>query len=197
MAKLFVITGGPASGKSTLLAKLKEVGIRIISADQIVKELYIEDKQLRDNLSTHFGASIISPNGEIDRNELRRKVFSDPTEKSWLENTVHPLVRQKFDAWLNQIDKSQLCAYEIPLFFEVKFNHPALVGVIVCYASESTLLERLKKRGLNTDQAMQLINSQIEIEQKALLADFIYNSEEGCDNFSALMSWVRKKTADN
>ena len=169
--KLLVgLTGGIACGKSTALGILRKLGWKIISTDEIVADLLQNDYSLKKAIQTKWG-SVVFENDEIDKKKIAEIIFNDQGAKTWLENLLHPLVREN---WKRQATNSREknVVVEIPLLFEKKLEH--LFQITICVqCQKKTQLRRLFDRGLTKAQSNARIDSQMSLTEKIRLADIV------------------------
>jgi len=169
--KLLVgLTGGIACGKSTALGILRKLGWKIISTDEIVADLLQNDYSLKKAIQTKWG-SVVFENDEIDKKKIAEIIFNDQGAKTWLENLLHPLVREN---WKRQVANSEEknVVVEIPLLFEKKLEH--LFQITICMqCQKKTQLRRLFDRGLTKAQSNARIDSQMSLTEKIRLADIV------------------------
>ena len=100
------ITGGIGSGKSAVTQQLESLGITVIDADIVAREVVEPGEDALQSISSHFGATVITDSGELNRAELRTRVFDNPEERKWLENLLHPLIRKRIVTQLNASNSS-------------------------------------------------------------------------------------------
>lgn len=169
--KLLVgLTGGIACGKSTALGILGKLGWKIISTDAIVADLLQNDYSLKKAIQNKWGLFVFE-NDEIDKKKIAEIIFNDQGAKTWLENLLHPLVREN---WKRQVANSEEknVAVEIPLLFEKKLEH--LFQITICVqCQKKTQLRRLFDRGLTKAQSNARIDSQMSLTEKIHLADIV------------------------
>jgi len=167
------LTGGIASGKSTVSAVLDEAGARVIDADGIAREATRKGTAAYAAIVAHFGRGILLPDGEIDRRRLGEIVFNDPVEKQVLEGFIHPWVQEETARRLERIrgdEPHAVVILDVPLLFETGM-HEGLEEVIVVVAPEAVQLARLMARDrLAPAEALARIRSQLPIEHKKALA---------------------------
>ncbi len=167
------LTGGIASGKSTVSAVLAEAGARVIDADEIAREATRKGTAAYADIIAHFGRGILLPDGEIDRRRLGEIVFNDPVEKQVLEGFIHPWVREETARRLERLRSDEphaVVILDVPLLFETGM-HRGLEEVIVVVAPEAVQLARLMARDhLAPAEALARIRSQMPIEHKKALA---------------------------
>ncbi len=106
MTYIVGLTGGIGSGKSTIANLFVELGVPIVDADIVAREVVEKGSPLLAQIAEHFGKSILTEEGELNRAELRKKVFADENEKNWLNHLLHPAIRERMLAQLNSSDCS-------------------------------------------------------------------------------------------
>ncbi len=170
------ITGGVGCGKSTAVEIFKELGFRTLDSDDLVKEIYLNDQEVKDALREHFGKEVLAEGGEVDRSFLAKRVFGNSEERLWLENLVHPRVKLLRDKYIAGAP-GEWWAVEIPLLFEK--NLESECDIIICLSARNDLqLSRSARKGLDLGDVESRIASQLSLEQKEKRADYvIYNNE--------------------
>jgi len=167
--KVIGLTGGIATGKSTVCAILKKAGAVIIDADRIARQVVKKGRPAYREIVENFGDSILLPDGEINRSVLGNIIFTEPQRKQLLNRIVHPHVRREMDRRLNALKNSSpdtIVVLDIPLLFEAGF-HKDVDTVVVVYAPEQTQIERLMKRdNISKTDAVARVQSQMPIEEK-------------------------------
>jgi len=158
----YALTGGIATGKSSVIELLKRSGFRVIDADKVAHEVLDEQHQ---KISEIFGEHFVRE-GKVDRKRLGSMVFSDPQKRKVLENLLHPVIYTKIAALSDTLDKrAEPYIVDIPLFYEG--GRYAIENVIVVYASKEQQLERLMQRDEHSkEEALSRIESQIDIQEK-------------------------------
>ena len=176
------LTGGIAAGKTTLSNLFAELGVPVVDTDIISRKLLEPGEFAYDQVGTHFGDSIKGSNDEIDRAKLRKIVFTNPDEKTWLENMLHPLIyRRSHDAILEH-KKASYVLVVIPLLFETNFQ--ALVDrILVVDCPPGVQLERLLKRDhIDESLARKMLAQQLSNSARLARAhDIVDNSENTTD----------------
>jgi dephospho-CoA kinase len=163
------LTGGIASGKSTVSAVLAEAGARVIDADRIAREAARKGTAVHADIVAHFGRDILLPNGEIDRQRLGDIVFNDPVEKQVLEGLIHPWVREETARRLEHIRSeapNAVVILDVPLLFEAGMHH-GLEEVIVVVAPEAAT-RALMARDLPPAEALAHIRPRCRLSTKRL-----------------------------
>ena len=173
------LTGGIATGKSTVSAIFKSAGASIIDADHIAREVVKKEKPAWHKIVEHFGQGILFPGGEINRPLLGDIVFNNPVKKEVLNDIVHPFVKTETHKRLKQIEKATpkaVVILDVPLLIEAGM-HKGLPEVIVVYIPEHMQLQRLIQRdNLTEADVLARIRSQIPIEEKKKLASIIIDN---------------------
>ncbi len=178
--KLIAITGGLATGKSTVLNIIKELGFSVLSCDDIVKDLYTH-KEIKENIKSLCDIDILNTAGEIDRKKLLLAIIKDSNLKKRLEQFLHPLVWKEIQKRILQdlADKANPIFVEVPLLFEANWDkYFDEIWVVSC--SEQIQKERILKRQ-DPENWLLLATLQIPIEEKIKRADRVISSEKPLD----------------
>ena len=172
------LTGGIATGKSTVTGMLRERGIPVIDADQIAREVVEPGKPAYDAIVGHFGRDILLEDGQIDRKKLGEIVFSDESERQKLNAIVHPEVRRVMREEAETAEKNgvSIVFMDIPLLFESKLQY-MVEKIVVVYAPAAMQLARMMERDeLEEEQAQKRLRAQFPIDQKREEADFLIDN---------------------
>ncbi len=179
------LTGGIATGKSTVSAMLKKAGAIIIDADRIARAVVKKGLPAYREIVEYFGTDILLPDGEINRNALGDIIFNDPAEKKRLNSIVHPRVAAEVDRQLKQFEKTDpqsLVVLDIPLLLEAGM-HADLSEVIVVYAPQQLQIERLMHRDrISEAEALARVRSQMPIEEKKEKATIVIDNSGTIDH---------------
>jgi dephospho-CoA kinase len=176
MAKFIVgLTGGISSGKTTIANMFADLGIDIIDADLIAREVVQPDSKALVAIAQHFGNDYITQNGELNRTLLRTTIFRHNDEKLWLTNLLHPLIRQNILSAL-AASHSAYCILVAPLLLENRLDK--LVNtVLVIDTSEALQVSRTLSRDKSSKEEVQaIINSQISRAERIAAADYIIDN---------------------
>lgn len=171
------LTGNIASGKSSVANFFKKLGVEVISADLIARNLTDLKSESFAKIKEHFGDGVINTLGDLDRTKLRQIIFAQPTEKIWLENLLHPLIRKQILLDLAKV-KSPYCIIEIPLLYN-RDDFPYLDRVLLISAPNKLKIKRLMQRDNCSEQhAKILLDSQQvkDLNSKLKVDDIIDNS---------------------
>ncbi|MCW8865990.1 MAG: dephospho-CoA kinase [Colwellia sp.] len=171
------LTGGIGSGKTTVANLFAQLDIDIIDADVIARDVVAKGSPALNKISNHFGADFIQPDGHLDRAMLRKKIFSSEADKRWLNNLLHPLIREQLILQTSGAS-SIYCLLVVPLLIEN--NLTALVDrVLVVDVKESTQIARTTQRDKNTAaQVKAIMSSQIAREARQASADDLLNNDD-------------------
>lgn len=193
------LTGGIATGKSTVTGMLRERGIPVIDADQIARDVVEPGKPAYEAIVAHFGREILLSDGQIDRKKLGEIVFSDETERQKLNAIVHPEVRRvmREEAETAEKNGASIVFMDIPLLFESKLQH-MVDKVVVVYAPAHMQLARMMERDeLQEEQAQKRLRAQFPIDQKKADADFLIDNsgsrEEAERQVEEMLSAIRSE----
>lgn len=159
------LTGGIASGKTTVSNFFKEIGIKIADADIIAKEIS-QRKDVEDEMIQVFGKEILDIEGKINRAKLKEIVFSNKEKLSKLNEIIHPKVIEEFKKIKENTDKNDIIIFDIPLLFETELDKMCDVIVLV-YVDRETQIKRMFERdNISEELAVKIINAQMSLEEK-------------------------------
>lgn len=180
MTKVLGLTGGIASGKSTVSNFFKEHQIPVIDADVVSREVMQAGEPAVKEIQRVFGDEVIQENGEIDRSKLGAIVFESPSKRVALNEIVHGEIGRRIMDQLEALKKEghKLVVMDIPLLYEAGYEGK-VDEVMVVYVDKDTQKERLLKRnpGLSENDAINRIYSQMPLEDKAKRADVLINNQ--------------------
>ncbi|MDK2807247.1 dephospho-CoA kinase [Thermoanaerobacterium thermosaccharolyticum] len=184
------LTGGIASGKSTVSSILRNLGAFIIDADIVSREIMIKGTKTYNILVNEFGKEILRKDGEIDRKKLGNLVFADKQKLNRLNEITHPEIIRRIKEIIEEERKNgkeKAIVLDAALLIEMRlFNMVDEVWLVV--VDKKTQIRRLMKRdNLNYNDALNRIKSQMSIEDKMKYADFIINN---CKDFNAIKKQV-------
>lgn len=178
MAIKIGLTGGIASGKSTVATMLKKRGYTIIDADVVAREVVEVGESAYDQIVDHFGTEILQQDKTIDRKKLGSIIFHNDKERMVLNSIVHPAVRKRMNERKNAAITSgkKTIIMDIPLLFESKLTH-LVDKTIVVFVNEDIQLQRLMKRdNLSRKDAQARLNAQIPLIKKKQMADAVIDN---------------------
>ncbi|MBN2208905.1 MAG: dephospho-CoA kinase [Candidatus Coatesbacteria bacterium] len=174
------LTGGFGSGKSTVAATLAALGLKVISADELARDVCRPGMPAYDEIVEAFGEGVVAEDGSLDRKRLGDIVFADPAFLRRLNGIVHPRVIALEGELLKQIEESAkdaIVVLDVPLLIEVE-RHRLVDFVVVVNAPTEQRFERLKKKfgGLDRAALEARMGQQMPLEEKVKLADFVVDN---------------------
>ena len=182
MGKIIGITGGIASGKSTVTNFLREQGFQVVDADAVVHQLQRPGGRLYQLLVQHFGQEIILENGELNRPLLASLIFSNPEEREWSKQTQGEIISEELAALREQLAQTEAIFFmDIPLLFEQNYAN-WFDETWLIYVDYDIQLERFMKRDhLSKEVAQSRLETQWSLEEKKKLASHILDNNGSRD----------------
>ena len=186
MGKIIGITGGIASGKSTVTNFLREQGFQVVDADAVVHQLQRPGGRLYQLLVQHFGQEIILENGELNRPLLASLIFSNPEEREWSKQTQGEIIREELAALRDQLAQTEAIFFmDIPLLFEQDYS-AWFDETWLVYVDRDVQVERFMKRDqLSKEVAESRLAAQWSLEEKKKLASHILDNNGSRDQLVA------------
>lgn len=179
------LTGGIGSGKTTVSDLFQDLGIEVVDADIVSRELTAVNGTAIPDIIQKFGPAAVSPDGSMNRGFVRELVFSDPEAKTTLENILHPLIRKEC---LRRLDASQspYTILSVPLLIESPFWRSSIDRLLVVEAPESLRIERVVQRSNLTSEAIKkIISTQATTAQRLDAADDVIENVGSFDMLKA------------
>lgn len=173
--KLIGLTGGIASGKSTVATILRRLGAAVVDADELAREVVRPDTPGWNEIVKAFGTEVLQPDRSLDRQKLRTAIFSDPEARKKLEAIIHPRVRALAEQRIREHATAgfEIVVYEVPLLFEGHLQD-SLRPVVLVASDVATQKKRLQERDhLSESAAEKHIAAQMSLEDKRRLADYV------------------------
>lgn len=181
------LTGGIASGKSTVSSMFRDLGVLVIDADVVARDVVRPGSDALRDIEDEFGPSVILPSGELDRDALGKIIFSDPSARTKLNGFTHPriameMLRQAAEAGA---EGHPFVIYDAALIVENGLHH-ALGGLIVVAAAPEVQLARIQDRdGLSAEDAQKRIDAQLPLSKKIEVADWVIHNDGTLDETRA------------
>ncbi|MBI1846541.1 MAG: dephospho-CoA kinase [Candidatus Rokubacteria bacterium] len=173
------LTGGIATGKSTVSALFRALGAEIIDADQLAREVVEPGEPASRDIVEEFGRAVLQPDGRLDRKALGAIVFADPARRKRLEAITHPRIRERFLTRLAELesrDFSGLVFFDAPVMIE-SGNYRTMDRLVVVMTDAPTQESRFIARdGGTREDALRRIASQMPVAEKAKLADYVIDN---------------------
>ncbi|MDQ7782340.1 MAG: dephospho-CoA kinase [Desulfomonilaceae bacterium] len=174
------VTGGIASGKTTVANMLREMGAAVIDFDVISRQVVEPDKPAWKQIVEYFGRQVLQEDGNLDRKTLSEIVFNDLEKRKKLESFIHPQIHVQFISQLNDItarDPDAIVLVVVPLLIELNLQY-LFHELLVVHVPQEILAERLALRdGISKQEAENILSSQLPIDEKVGYADFVISNE--------------------
>jgi dephospho-CoA kinase len=175
---LIGLTGGIAAGKSTVAKRWAEHGALEIDADQVARDVVEPGTVGLGRVVEAFGSDVLTADGELDRKQLARQIFSDAGKRELLNSILHPLIKQRTKQLLSELPAESIVVYNVPLLVEAAVDHPFDLVVTVEAPEEEQLRRLVETRGLTESEARSRISAQAKPIERAARADRILNSNQ-------------------
>ena len=172
------LTGGLASGKSTIATILADRGMPVFDADVAVHKLYLAGGKGASAVATIFGEEVLNAIGGVDREALASRVLGDDRARLQLEAAIHPLVRRLIAKWLESLPDEPVAVVEAALLVETGSYRDYDV-LMVAWCRPHQQLERAVGRGLPVERAQGLIDAQLPLDEKKQVADVVVDNRGG------------------
>ena len=189
MAARVGLTGGIGSGKSTVAGLFSELGVLVIDADQVAREIVEPGTPCLSEIVKRYGSKILCMNGELDRKQLGEIVFSDRSEREWLEKLLHPEIRRHMDTLADQC-ANPFCILEIPLLIEGN-RHRQMDHVIIVQCDKQVRIRRLMEtRGMEAESILRIMDQQANDSQRITIADSLIDNSGGIEKLHTQVEQV-------
>jgi dephospho-CoA kinase len=178
------LTGGIASGKTTIAATFRRLGAVVVDADDVARGLLEPGGSGHAAVVERFGSGVVGPDGRIDRAELARLVFSDPMARSDLDGLLHPRILREAERRLElglHLRPAPVAVLEAALLVETGL-HRRFDRLVVAACGRAAQLQRLLARGLSEREAEARLDAQAPLEAKLAVADFVVDTDGTLDS---------------
>ncbi len=176
MSFILGLTGTIGSGKSFVSSLFSLCNAKIICADTLARDAVKPGTPALKEITAQFGDGVLHPDGSLNRQELAKIVFADPSRRRLLESIIHPVVREQELQLLEAYKDSPLVILDVPLLFETGLDKECDRTLVVC-VSDETRLQRLKdSRGITREELAARLQAQMNQEQKVSRADFLIDN---------------------
>ena len=176
------LTGGIASGKSTIADYIKKYkDVPILDADQYSKELIKPKSNSYKKVLAYFGPQIVdeySSENAINRALLKKIIIENSIHRTWIQNLLHPLIKEKMIKKCNQFEKNKILLLVIPLLFEAKFTDLCTEIWLVKCPREIQIKRLMKRNKISDGEAEKIINLQLNFEDKSKFSDVILENSD-------------------
>ena len=200
------LTGGIATGKSTVSEILRQLGCEIIDADRLARDVVEPEQPAWKQIVAEFGRGVVTAEGALDRKRLGAIVFADPERRKRLEAITHPAIRARFQARLDELAAqgfAGIVVFDAPVMIE-SGNYKNMDRLVVVVTDDATQAGRLQERdGTDEAEGRRKIASQMPLAEKAKLADYVIDNSGAPEAtaaevrrvFAALMADLRARAA--
>ncbi|HDL8283982.1 TPA: dephospho-CoA kinase [Yersinia enterocolitica] len=175
MTYIVALTGGIGSGKSTVANAFANLGVPLVDADIIARQVVEPGTRALMAIASRYGENILHTDGTLNRAALREKIFSEPQEKAWLNSLLHPLIQQETQSQLANIDEPYVL-WVVPLLVENGLHRRANRVLVVDVAPEIQLARTMARDGITRQQAEDILASQVSRQQRLACADDIIDN---------------------
>jgi len=195
------VTGGMATGKTTVARMFAKLGAELVSADEIAREVLSVESSVLARVAERFGSDLLLPDGTVDRSRLAAIIFSDPKAREDLNSIMHPEIITRLQRRIERFREFQdadrrVMVAEIPLLFECGLQSLA-DKVVVVAAEQGTQEDRLISRDrLSREQALARIASQMSLEDKVACADWVVWTDSGEEHTERQVRDIWSEIAD-
>lgn len=176
------LTGGIASGKSTVAAELARRGAVVVDADTIARAVVAAGSPGLARVREEFGEQVIGPDGEMDRAAVARLVFSDPEARERLNGIIHPLVRAEGRRLVEQAGPDAVVVQDVPLLVETGQASQYDLVLVILADAEERIARMVRDRGMSEDEARARIDAQATDEQRRAAADVVIVNDAGVED---------------
>lgn len=189
------LTGGIASGKSTVANLFAALGVAIVDTDVLAREVVAPGSPLLPRIAEHFGAGVIATDGSLDRPALREKIFADEAERRWLESQLHPAIRELTDA-RSAAAAGPYVIVAIPLLVETR-GRDRFSRVLVVDCAPELQLSRLQARdGMTRAAAERMLAAQASREDRLAAADDVIRNDADIARLRDQVETLHKRYVD-
>ncbi|OCH41815.1 dephospho-CoA kinase [Aliivibrio fischeri] len=193
MSYVVAITGGIGSGKTTVADRFQALyNINIVDADIIAREVVNPGTEGLAQIEQHFGPQILLNDGHLNRAKLRECIFSEPSEKQWLNDLLHPLIRSEMQRQI-ALSTSEYTLLVVPLLVENKLQYLANRVLVVDVLEQTQINRTVNRDRVNHQQVKAILASQASREERLAIADDIINNDQQNNDLDMKISLLHEK----
>ncbi len=193
MSYVVAITGGIGSGKTTVADRFQALyNINIVDADIIAREVVNPGTEGLAQIEQHFGPQILLDDGHLNRAKLRECIFSEPSEKQWLNDLLHPLIRSEMRRQI-ALSTSEYTLLVVPLLVENKLQYLANRVLVVDVLEQTQINRTVNRDKVNHQQVKAILASQASREERLAIADDIINNDQQNNDLDMKISLLHEK----
>ena len=173
------LTGGIASGKTTVSNLFKISGVPVIDADLVARQVVEKGTDGLTTLVNRFGEAILNTDGTLNRTELAKRMFSEEEIRSEVNDILQPIIRQEITSQMNvyKDQEKKLIVLDIPLLFEMHYENLCNDIIVVAVSVETQIVRMEKRNGYTRQEALERIQSQMPLEEKVKRATIVWSNE--------------------
>ncbi|HIE5388829.1 TPA: dephospho-CoA kinase [Enterobacter cancerogenus] len=180
MGYIVALTGGIGSGKSTVADAFSRLGITIIDADVIARQVVEPDTPALKAIEARFGSTILNDDGTLNRRRLREYIFSDSSEKDWLNSLLHPIIHQETQRQI-AASTSPYCLWVVPLLVENQLQKKADRVLVIDVSPETQIQRTMARDRVSREHAEQILSAQATREARLAVADDVIDNNGAPD----------------
>lgn len=189
------LTGGIGSGKTAVSDKFAALGVDVIDTDILARDVVARGESALAQIAQRFGQEVLQADGQLDRRALREIVFQDPAQKQWLDNLLHPLIRERMVSQAKQA-RSAYCILVIPLLVE---NGLQTLVDRVAVVDVDTTIQRTRaasRDGQSTEQVQRIMDAQASRQKRLELADDVIDNSGALNQLDAQITTLHQRYID-
>jgi dephospho-CoA kinase len=186
------LTGGIGSGKTAVSDRFAKLGIGIVDADIIAREVVEPGTEALQNIAEHFGTQHLTPDGQLDRAQLRKTIFTDVEAKKWLESLLHPLIGNEIVRQLGEV-KSSYALFVSPLLVESQQKLLCHHLVVVDVPNEVQIERTMQRDANDRDQVERIIGSQADRQTRLAAANDVIDNTCGFEQLDLRVSELHQQ----
>ncbi len=186
------LTGGIASGKSTVMNSFEALGIECLDADKIVSDLLDHNSSVQEGIKSRFGEDHLDANGSPDRKKIRTRIFSNQADRAFLEQLIHPLVRDHIQRAKSAV-RTPYAIIAIPLLIESDMTDLVDRILVVDIPSELQRSRLLARDNISAEQADNIISAQLNRHKRLSYADDVIDNTDSLENLRENVHQLHQK----
>lgn len=191
MGYTVALTGGIGSGKSTVANAFAALGVNVIDADIIARQVVEPGSYALSAIAEHFGTEMILTDGSLNRRLLRERIFASPADKSWLNGLLHPLIHQQTQRQIAQAT-SPYVVWVVPLLVENQLADKADRVLVVDVSVETQILRTMQRDGVSREHAENILAAQATREARLAIADDVIDNNGAPDAIASDVARLHK-----
>lgn len=181
--KIIGLTGGIATGKSTVSKMLTHRGYEVIDADVVARELQVKGSPVLLALTKTFGATILDEDGNLKRGDLGKLIFSCEKNRAKLNEIIHPAIRAEFERKIAQ-SQAEVLFLDVPLLFKAGFDELTTENLVIKTSKQKQLERLMRRNDLTEIEAQARINAQMSMDENVARADYVIDNDGDLDELT-------------